>query len=454
MPAISKKYSDLDHAYHVHSFTDLSKHKSDGATMIDHGDGVYLVDKNGNRYLDAMSSLWCATLGYSEQRLIDAAQTQMGKLPYSHSFRGRSNEKLSQLAEKIVEISPEHLTKVFFAGSGSEANESAIKMVWAYHKSHGNSQKRKVISRLNAYHGSTIFSSHLSGMSSMHEYTNMEFQEILYASCPNYLTDSREGESETEFASSLATELEIMIDAEGADTIAAFIAEPVMGVGGVILPPKTYFHKIQNILKKNNILLIADEVICGFGRTGEMFGSTTFDIKPDVITVAKGISSAYFPISATIISEEIYDCLLEISEEKGVFSHGFTYSGHPVAAAVALETIKILEERNIPRHVGTIGEFFKSELQKLHNFQNIANIRGVGLMAAFDLVPNNEHQQKFDPTIAAGSKFMELAEKQCLFVRAVGDTIVIAPPLVITNAEISIMMERLEATASEFKNIL
>ena len=445
----ARHYSHLDHAYHLHSFTDLHKYEEQQSVVIQKGEGIYLVDSDGKRYLDAMSSLWCATLGYSEDRLVKAAQNQLSILPYSHTFRGRSSNKLVDLAEKIIEISPNHLVKVYFAGSGSEANESAIKIAWSYHKFNGDPEKRRIISRTNGYHGSTIFATRLSGMPPMHQYLNTDLPDVIYADFPHYSTEALENESESEFASRLANQLEDQILEYGPETIAAFIAEPVMGVGGVIVPPDSYFEKIQVILDRYDILFIADEVICGFGRTGDMFGSTTFNIKPDILTAAKGISSAYFPISAVLITEEIHDVLIQSSVQKGVFSHGFTYSGHPVGAAVALETIAILEERDILNHVRTVGRKIQSEIQNLCQMDLVTNVRGVGLMAGFDLIADKKNNVSFDPNLSVGTKLMDIAEHHGLFVRAVGDTIVMAPPLIITEDEIDELARRLTVSLLE-----
>lgn len=432
-------YDKLDHAYHLHSFTHLREFQDQPSIVIERGEGIYLIDTNGKRYLDAMSSLWCATLGYSEPRLVYAASEQLSKLPYSHTFRGRSNEKLVQLAQKLVNLSPAQLTRVFFATSGSEANESAIKLAWSYHKFKGNHQKRKIISRINGYHGSTIFSTRLTGMPQMYEYMNVEFPEIIHTEVPNYATMSFDGESESEFSQRLAAQLESLVQMHGPETIAAMIAEPVMGVGGVIVPPESYFETIQSVLKKYEILLIADEVVCGFGRTGNMFGSTTFNMQPDLLSVAKGLSSAYFPMSAVLVAEPIYEALVAETAEKGVFSHGFTYSGHPVGAAVALETLSILEERNIVAHVNEVGKQFQAGIRELNRFSFVVNTRGIGLMAGFDL-----ESTEFVDDISAGTQLMEIAERNGLFIRAIGDTIVLAPPLIISSSEIEELMKQIE----------
>lgn len=434
----------LDHKHHLHAFTHLSEFEKQRSLVIERGEGIFLIDTDGRRYLDAMSSLWCATLGYSESRLVEAARKQLAALPYSHTFRGRSHAKLIQLAHKLVTISPAQLTRVFFASSGSEANESAIKMAWTYHKFNGNPKKRKIISRLNGYHGSTIFATRLTGMPQMHEFMNTEFPEIIHVEAPGFSSMAANGESEVEFSARLARELEALVLLHGADSIAAFITEPVMGVGGVIVPPETYFEKVQEVLQRYDILLIVDEVVCGFGRTGNMFGSTTFGLKPDLLTVAKGISSAYFPISGVLVTERIYEALLQASAQKGVFSHGFTYSGHPVGAAIALETLTILEERNIIEHVRRVAQIFQAQVRALAEFDVVGNVRGVGLMAGFDLLFDDDHT-----AAAAATELMDIAERNLVFVRAVGKTIVLAPPLIITESEIDDLMNRLRRSIKE-----
>ena len=434
--------SRRDQKKHIHSFTDISRHHQAGGIVIEQGEGVYLIDTDGKRYLDAMASLWCVTLGYNEPRLIRAATEQMQRLPYSHTFRGRSNPKLIELAEKIIDFAPDHMSHVFFAGSGSEANESAVKIAWSYHKAKGQPQRRKIISRYNAYHGSTIFATRLSGMPGMHQYQNADMPEILYADCPNYLTNAQPDESEEDYAARLAGSLETLIQAEGPDTIATFIAEPVMGVGGVILPPVSYFEKVQAVLRRHGILMIADEVICGFGRTGNMFGSVTFGIEPDILTIAKGVSSAYSPLSAAIVAGHIHDALIDLTEKTGIFSHGFTYSGHPVSAAVALEALHILEERDIVGHVRKVGEYFQHKLRRLQQNRHVTRARGIGLMGAVDLVHSKDPDESFKPSLEQGNALMDKAEENGLFIRAVGDTIVIAPPLVISAAEVDTLFER------------
>ncbi len=445
----SSLLSDIDHARHLHSFTDLSRYKLQNASVICRGDSVFLYDADGVEYLDAMASLWCVNLGYSEQRLIDAAFEQMSQLPKCHTFRGRSNDKLITLAEKLIKITPDHLTKVYFAGSGSEANESAIKIAWSYHKQRGEPQRRKIISRINGYHGSTIFASQLSGMNAMQQHINTSNSDVIYADCPDYSAHGLLNEGASEFAERLADQLESLILEAGPDTIAAFIAEPVMAVGGVIIPPEKYFERIQPVLQQFGILTIIDEVVCGFGRTGNMFGSQTFGIRPDIMTVAKGITSAYFPMSAVTVTDEVYETLVEMSAQSGVFSHGFTYSGHPVGAAIALEVIDILEERDIIGHVRSVSGIFNRELVKLQALPSVENVRTVGLMAGFDLVSNKSNGKLLTSQSNAGTKLVDIAASNGLFIRAVGDTIVMAPPLIITEAQIIELVRRLSDSLQE-----
>ena len=429
-------FEEKDIAYHLHPFTDPLTHEKCGPLVIEKGEGIYLFDSAGNRYIDGMSSLWCCTLGYNEPKLIEAAHEQMLRLPYSHTFRGRSHPNLIRLAEKLIRLSPVQMSKVLFANSGSEANDSAIKMAWRYNTARGKPGKCKIITRRGAYHGSTVMTAGLSGFPDMHTPFSLPLNGVLYTDCPHYYRYALHEESETDYAQRLADMLDQLILREGADTIAAFIAEPVMGVGGVIIPPDTYFDKVQEILRHHDILMIADEVICGFGRTGNMFGSSTFDIFPDMISLAKGLSSAYAPISALMISPEIYETVSNIGETGRGFSHGFTYSGHPVSAAVAEASLRIYEERDICSHVKNVSKVFQSGLEQLLDHPMVGEIRSIGLMGAVELVANKESKERFVDELRVGDEVAAQAERFGLFVRSVGHSIVIAPPLIITETEI------------------
>lgn len=327
----------LDKQSLVHPYTNLAVHQETGPHVITGGDGIYVVDDEGKRYIEGLAGLFCAGLGFSEQRLVEAATRQLKTMPFYHSFAHKSTEPGIRLAEKLLSITPVPMSKVFFAGSGPEANDTAIKLIWYYNNALGRPEKKKIISRRKAYHGVTVATASLTGLPFNHRDFDLPIANILHTDCPHYWRFAETGETEEDFATRMANNLEAIILEKGPETIAAFFAEPVMVSGGVITPPKTYFEKVQAVLRKYDILLIADEVICGFGRTGNMFGSETYGLKPDMISCAKQLSAAYMPISALMINEKIADALVDQSRKIGTFSHGFTYGGHPVAAAVALE---------------------------------------------------------------------------------------------------------------------
>ena len=321
----------------LHPYTNLKVHQAKGPLIITGGRGVNVYDDQGKEYIEGLAGLWCVSLGFSEPRLVEAARRQMEILPYYHSFASKSHGPAIELAEQLLDLLPDTMSKVFFNNSGSEANDTAIKLVWYYNNGRGRPQKKKIVSRIKAYHGVTIASASLTGLPNNHRDFDLPIAGMVHTGCPHHYRFARPGEGEEAFASRLAHELDTLIEREGSDTVAAFIAEPVMGAGGVLVPPRTYFDKIQPVLKKHDVLLIADEVICGFGRLGTMFGLQHFELKPDIVTMAKQLTSGYQPMSATVISAEIYDALVRQSEKISVFAHGFTYSGHPVAAAVGVE---------------------------------------------------------------------------------------------------------------------
>ena len=420
----------------LHPFTDLKAHEEDGPFIIDRGSGVYVTDENGKTYIEGMSGLWCASLGFSERRLVDAAARQMAELPYNQTFLGRSHGTTIDLAERLLSLSPVPMSRILFASSGSEANDTAVKLVWYYNNAEGRPERRKIIGRRNGYHGTTVATTSLSGIPDLHRDFNLPIAGVLHADCPHHYRFAHPGETEEEFADRLAANLEKLILDEGPETVAAFIAEPVMGVGGVIVPPETYFEKVQAVLREYGVLLIVDEVICGFGRTGNMFGSETFGLRPDLMCCAKALSSAYLPISATFVSEPIYRAMVAESEKIGVFGHGYTYSGHPVAAAVALETLDIYEERDIVGHVRAVAPRFQEVFRSLADRPLVGEVRGVGLMAGIELVADKPGKRPFDPALKVGAYLASQAREYGLIVRALGDTVVCAPPLVVTEDEI------------------
>jgi 4-aminobutyrate--pyruvate transaminase len=445
-----------DIAHSLHPFTNLVDHRAHGPQVIARGKGIYIYDDTGKEFLDAGAGLWSVSLGYGQKRLVDAAKRQMELLPYYHSFRNMSNEPAIELAEKLIEMLPVTMSKVFFNCSGSEANDTAVKMVWYYNNALGRARKKKIIAQMKAYHGVTIAAASLTGLPRNHQDFDLPIANIRHSDCPHYYRYGKPGESEEEFASRVAENLDALIQREGPDTVAAFIAEPVQGAGGVIVPPKTYFEKVQAVLKKYDVLLIADEVICGFGRTGNMFGTETFALKPDIITMAKALSSSYQPISAVAIGEHIYEAFVRQSEKIGVFAHGYTYSAHPVCAAVALETLRIYEETKILDHVRRVASIFQDGLRGLSEHPLVGEVRGIGLMAGVELVKDKKSRAAFDPKQQVGPAFMKHALAHGLIVRAIGDVIALSPPLTITEAETKLLIARLgkalEDTAGTVSN--
>jgi 4-aminobutyrate--pyruvate transaminase len=429
-----------DVAYHLHPFTNLKLLQTEGPLVITRGKGVRVFDETGKGYIEGLAGLWCVSLGFGEERLVEAAVDQMRRLSFYHGFGGNVSDTIIDLAEKLVGMAPVPMSKAFFANSGSEANDTAVKLVWYYNNALGRPNKKKIISRHKAYHGVSVAAASLTGLPTAHEDFDLPIPRILHTDCPHYYRFARAGESEEAFATRCAENLEKLIVEEDPDTVAAFIAEPVMGAGGVIVPPPTYFEKIQSVLKKYDVLFLADEVICGFGRTGNMWGSETFDLRPDMITVAKALSSGYVPISALLVSEPIYQAIVDESAKIGVFGHGFTYSGHPVAAAVALETLKIYEERDIVRQVRAISPHLQDGLRRFAGHPLVGEVRGVGLLGAVELVRQKETGEPFDPGAGAGPYLVKRAHRHGLITRALGDTIAFSPPLVITVGEIEEML--------------
>jgi 4-aminobutyrate---pyruvate transaminase len=442
MAFVGNSAASRDIAYAIHPYTNLKTHQTEGPLVITRGEGVFVYDDSGKQYLEGLAGLWCASLGFSEPRLAEAAYAQMKKLPYYHIFASKAHDVGIDLAEKLVKLAPVPMSKVFFANSGSEANDSVVKLVWYYSNALGRPNKKKIISRLKGYHGVTVASASLTGLPNNHRDFDLPIANILHADCPHHYRFQEAGETEEQFASRLADNLEKLILTEGPDTIAAMIAEPVMGAGGVLVPPKTYFDKIQTVLKKYDILLIADEVICGFGRTGNMFGTETFGLKPDMMVVAKALSSAYLPISGVMINDKIYKALVTESEKIGTFGHGFTYSGHPVPSAVALETLKIYEERDIVGHVRRVMGRMQDGLRRFADHPLVGEVRGVGLIGAIELVADKKTRAPFDPKLGIGPYCAKRAQDHGVILRALVDAVAFCPPLIISENEIDEMLSR------------
>ncbi len=429
----------------IHPYTNLATFRETGPVVFNQGRGIYVYDDQGNEYIEGMSGLWCASLGFNEPALIDAAVEQMKALPYYHQFGGKSQEPGIELAERLKELAPVPISKVLFSTSGSEANDTQIKLIWYYNNACGKPKKKKIISRTKGYHGVTIATASLTGLGMLHEDFDLPIEGILHTDCPHHYRFAEPGETESEFSDRLAKNLEELIIREDPETVAAFIAEPVMGAGGVIIPPQDYFTKIQPILEKYDIILIADEVICGFGRTGNMFGTQTFNMKPQTLSVAKALTAAYLPMSAVLIPEFIYDAMLEESKKVGTFGHGFTWGGHPVCAAVANKTLQIYEERQIVKHVQSVSRTFAKRFAAIAEHPLVGEANCVGLLGGVELVADKPTKKSFPPDQMVGAKCAGFAHEEGLIVRNLAsDRVAFCPPLIMTEADIDTMMDRFE----------
>jgi 4-aminobutyrate--pyruvate transaminase len=435
----------------LHPYTDLKTHQEVGPVVISHGKGVRVWDDAGKEYIESVAGLWCASLGFDNERLVQAAVTQMRKLPFYHAFTAKSHEPAIDLAEMLIERAPVPMSKVFFANSGSEANDSAIKMIWYMNNALGRPKKKKIIGRIKGYHGITIGSASLTGLPANHRSFDVPLPGFVHTMTPHFYHAGLPGESEDDFATRCADELEKLILAEGPDTVAAMWAEPIMGAGGVIVPPKGYFPKIQAVLRKYDVLLVVDEVICGFWRTGNYWGSQTLDIQPDILTCAKALSASYLPISACLVNDRVFQALAKESNEIGTFGHGFTYSGHPVPAAVAIETLKIYDETDMGGHIAQVGPHLQSELRRLFaDHPLVGEVRGTGLIAAMELVADKATRTNFDPKAKVGPRLTKILEENGVIGRAsINDTLCFSPPLIISREEIDELLTRVGKSLDE-----
>ncbi|MEO0343697.1 MAG: aspartate aminotransferase family protein [Pseudomonadota bacterium] len=435
----------LDAAHHMHPFTHNHQLADKGARIIVGADGVFLRDSEGVEILDGMAGLWCVNIGYGRQELADVAARQMQQLPYYNTFFQTTHPPAIQLAARLAQLAPQGMNHVFFGNSGSDANDTNIRLVRHYWACKGKPSKRKIIARKNGYHGSSMGSASLGGMAGMHAQGGMPIPDIHHINQPHWYREGRDMDPDA-FGKARAKELEAAIQEYGEDTIAAFIAEPVQGAGGVIIPPDSYWPEVQAICDAHDILLIADEVICGFGRTGNWFGSQTYNIRPDIMTIAKGLSSGYQPIGGSIVADHVADV---IGEDE--FNHGYTYSGHPVAAAVALENLRILEEEQIVEKVANhTSPYLREKWLQLGEHKLAGEARMIGLMGALELTPNKAARAPFNAdTGMAGYITREISFSNNLIMRHVGDAMIISPPLTITNDETDLLISRAAKTLDE-----
>lgn len=444
----------IDIAHVLHPYTDARRLAENGPLIIDRGKGIHVYDRQGKEYIEGFGGLWSVALGFSEERLVEAAIDQLRKLPFYHNFASKSHAPSIELAERLAALAPGDLRHVFFTNSGSEANDTVVKLVWYYNNALGRTHKKKIVSRLRGYHGITVAAGSLTGLPNNHRDFDLPIANILHTDCPDYWRAAEPGESEDAFASRLVQRFEELIQREGPDTVAAFIGEPVMAAGGVIVPPRSYWPKMQAICRKYDILLIADEVVTGFGRTGRMFGCDTFDITPDFMVLSKQLTSSYQPLSAILFTDAIFDVIANNTAKIGTFGHGFTAGGHPVATAVALENLRIIEERGVVEHVAAVAPRFQERLREFAAHKLVGNVRGIGLMGAIEVVADKAAKRGFEPPARAGGLLVERCQHHGLIVRGIGDAAAFSPPLIIEPNEIDTMFERFGRALDETASVL
>ena len=440
---------ELDRTYLFHPMTNLAAHEQNGPPLtIVEGHGATVTDRNGQDYLDAMAGLWCVNVGYSHPEMADALHAQASKLPYFHAFSSMGTELPALLSERLIRMAPVPMSKVFFGNSGSDANDTQAKLVWYYNNVLGRPEKKKIISRRRGYHGVTVLSGGLTGLKNLHDGFDLPLPMIRHVRPPHRLWEREPGQSDEEFSTALAAELERLILDEGPETVAAMIAEPVMAAGGVIVPPASYFPKIQEVLDRYDVLLIADEVVNGFGRLGVPFGSDAVGMRPDLMTVAKGITSAYVPLSAVLVSEKVWQVLLEGSAKYGSFGHGYTYSAHPLAAAAAMANLDIIERDGLIGRVAENGAYLHELLHaEFDDHPHVGEIRGMGLMAALEFVESREPLKPFAPQGAFATAVTLHSREAGVITRALpeADTVSFSPPFVTTRDELERMVAGVRA---------
>jgi L-2,4-diaminobutyrate transaminase len=439
----SEELDGLDVKYAFHPFTSAQEHSQAGPLMIVEGRGSELFDSRGNRFLDAMAGLWCVNIGYGNEEMARSLQEQCVRLSYYHSFSSMANDMSTLLAQRLIESAPVPMSKVFFGNSGSDANDTQIKLVWYYNNVLGRPQKKKIISRQRGYHGVTALTAGLTGLDNLHDGFDLPFPMIRYTKAPHSLWEAAPGMSDADFVAMLAKELEGLILDEGPDTVAAFVAEPIQAAGGVIVPPVGYFAAIQEVLRRYDVLMIADEVVCGFGRLGENFGTNIFGVEPDMITVAKGITSAYVPLSASLVSQKVWDVIEQGSSRYGVFGHGYTYSAHPLSAAAAMTNLDIIEREKLVGKAKDRGDYLQGLLhQAFDGHPLVAEVRGYGLIGAVEFVQSTDPLTKFDPSLKVGVRVTRASREMGVITRALpaADTIAFSPPFIVTESELDEMV--------------
>lgn len=442
-----KTIAEKDRATVLHPFTQLKEFatgKIGDPTIITGGKGIRIEDAQGHSYIDGFAGLYCVNIGYGRTEVAEAIARQAYKLAYYHTYAAHTTEELANLSDRLVRMAPGKPSKVFYGLSGSDANETQAKLVWYYNNLRGQPKKKKIISRERGYHGCSVISGSMTGMSFYHDHMDLPFPGILHTGVPHHYWGAEPGETEDSFSRRRAAELEKLIVREGPETIGAFIAEPVLGTGGITPPPEGYWREIQTVLRRYDVLLIADEVICGFGRTGADFGSALYGMEPDLTTVAKGLTSGYVPLSAAIVGERVYAVMEEAADRIGAFSHGYTYSGHPIAAAAANAVLDIVEKERLSDRARTVGMHFMKRLkERFAQLEIVGEVRGVGLLGAVEFVGDRQTKRRFDPQLKVGARISKAARDRGLIARAMphGDILGFAPPLVVSESEIDEIVE-------------
>lgn len=429
---------DRDHFFHASSHLAQHARGESPNRIVTGGQGVYIEDRDGNKMLDAFAGLYCVNVGYGRMEIAEAIAAQAKELAYYHSYVGHGTKASVTLAKMIIDRSPENMSRVYFGQSGSDANETNVKLVWYYNNVLGRPEKKKIISRWRGYHGSGLMTGSLTGLELFHKKFDLPLNNVLHTEAPYYFRRENASMSEEQFSAHCASELEKLIEAEGADTIGAFIGEPVLGTGGIVPPPKGYWQAIQTVLKKHDILLIADEVVTGFGRLGSMMGTTHYGIEADIITIAKGLTSAYAPLSGSIVSKNVWKVLEDGTDEYGPIGHGWTYSAHPIGAAAGVANLELVDTMGLVENAKIMGAYFNEQMTAaVGDHNNVGDVRGEGLLCAVELVRDREKREFFDASEKTAATIVADMAKNGVIARAMpqGDIIGFAPPLCLTKDE-------------------
>jgi L-2,4-diaminobutyrate transaminase len=444
-PTHNLSLAELDRRSFLHPFTPLADHLENGPRVIVEGKGAWLRDLDGQRYFDAMAGLWCVDIGYGRPEVVEAIYQQARKLSYYHAFSSMATEPSIRLADRLIRLAPEGISKVFFGNSGSDANDTNVKLVWYYNNLRGTPDKVKIISRRNGYHGVTVAAASLTGLPLLHKAWHLPIPEVKHTSCPDVYRGKPDGMSELDYSRQLAAELDELIEREGPNTVGAFIAEPVMGAGGVVVPPEGYFQAIQAVLDRHDVLMIADEVICGFGRLGHWFGSDRYGIRPDLMTIAKGLTSGYVPMSGSLIGDKVWQVIVDHSREIGPFGHGYTYTAHPVGAAAAMANLDIIEGEGLVDNARTVGaQFHRRMRDAIEDHSLVGHVRGEGLIMGIEMVADRASKQAFNPRHKVAARIMQCCLAEGLIVRSLpsGDVVALSPPLIVTADDIELIVGR------------